>query len=85
MTIAAFNDKVLTSFTEEITDLVFMYILNNNELMDEYLDLISEHSRQDVNCQLGLRVKEWFNLENIAQDGEPKCVLIKTKYTRHRK
>ncbi len=85
MTHKQFNDKALKLFTEEITDLVFLYIQNNKDLMNDYLDLISEYDRHSVNAQLGLDVKEWFGLDNIAQDGIPKSVLIKTLYTRHKK
>lgn len=89
MSIKDFNEKVISRFTDEITDMVFQYILDDEELMDIYLDLISEHDRKTVNSQLGKAIKIRFNIDNISvngeiQKGDPKCVLIKTNYTRHK-
>lgn len=87
--IQKFNKLVITNFTDEITDLVFQYILEHDELLNEYLDLVSVSTRQSVNSQLGKAIKEKFGVDNMEKDGitikgNPKCVLIKTKYTRHK-
>lgn len=89
MSLSKFNNDLLEKFTEEITDLVFQYIMDNEELMDKYLDLISKNTRKTVNSQLGKAIKNKFGVDNIDDNGEivkgnPKCVLIKTKYTKHK-
>lgn len=90
MEIKDFNDKVIKKFTNEITDLIFLYIQNDEELMTEYLDLLSTKDRKTVNSQLGKAIKKKFDVENdIDDDGnsirnEPRSVLIKTLYTAHK-
>jgi hypothetical protein len=89
MEIKEFNDKVITQFTDEITDLIFLYIQNDEKLMSKYLDLISEKNRQTVNAQLGKSIKEKFGVDNVIDEKgntkrkEAKSILIKTKYTQH--
>jgi hypothetical protein len=89
MSTKEFNERVIHLFTDEITDIIFQYVLDNDELMCYYLDLISEHGRKTVNSQLGKAIKVRFDIDNINDDGnvqkgDPKCVLIKTEYTKHK-
>lgn len=88
MTTNEFNNKVIERFSAEMTDKIFQYIIENNDLMDQYLDLVAEKGRKTVNAQLGKAIKVRFDVENLEEDdvtikGNPKCVLIKTKYTKH--
>lgn len=91
MEIKEFNEMVIQQFTDEITDLVFLYIQNDEKLMSTYLDLISKKNRHTVNAQLGKFIKDRFNVDNVIDDNgntkrkEAKSVLIKTKYTQHLK
>lgn len=85
-----FNNEVITRFTSEITDLIFQYIENNEDLMCKYLDLVSKNTRQGVNASLGKAIAQKFLIDNaiddngFAQKEEAKSILIKTKFTKHK-
>lgn len=85
-----FAQKVIEAFRKDITDNIFLYIENNRDLMDKYLDTISVSDRKTVNSWLGRLIKEEFMVENEIDEetgrsikGNPKSVLIKTSYTKH--
>lgn len=87
-----FAKKVIEAFRKDLTDNIFLYIENDEDLMNEYLDAISESDRKTVNSWLGKLIKEEFSVENEIDDktgclvkGEPKSILIKTTYTKHSK
>lgn len=87
-----FAEEVIKAFTKDLTDNVFLYIQENEELLQMYFDAISESDRKTVNSVLGKQIKKRFDVENEIDDetgrflkGEPKSVLIKTTYTKHSK
>lgn len=88
-----FIDEVLSKFTEDITDQVFLFIQNDEKnLLQKYLDTIGKNDRQSVNSALGEQVKTYFNLKNMKSSttkeilkGKPRSYLIKTEYTKHTK
>ncbi|MFV0419159.1 MAG: hypothetical protein ACK5KT_10570 [Dysgonomonas sp.] len=87
-----FAEEVIQAFTKDLTDNVFLYIQENEELLQMYLDAISESDRKTVNSVLGKLIKKRFDVKNEIDDktgrfekGEPKSVLIKTTYTKHSK
>lgn len=83
MTLDEFKDHALESFTREITDLFFRYIEDDKNLMQEYLRVIGRESDIDsTNKRLGLEVKDWFNLDNVQENRNPKSKLIRS-YTEH--
>ena len=85
MTLNEFQQHALSEFTREITDLFFCYIEDDKDLMQEYLRVIGRESNLDAtNRNLGLAVKEWFNLENGDENKEPLSHLIRS-YTEHKK
>jgi len=85
MTLAEFQNKALTQFTKEITDIFFSYIENDKELLQDYLRVIGrEDSLDNTNKKLGAAVKEWFNLDNGIENKEPVSYLIKS-YTEHKR
>lgn len=85
MTLNEFQIHTLTEFTREITDLFFLYIEENKDLLQEYQRVIGRESSLDVtNRNLGLAVKEWFNLENGNENNDPMSHLIRS-YTEHYK
>ena len=77
-----FANKVVTQFCDELTDLLFLYIENDKELMLEYLRLVSDHSLDTVNQDLGLQFKEKFFVSNKDRNDNPKSKLIMS-YTKH--
>ena len=75
--ISDFAEKVLDRFTGQITDVVFLSIQNDRELMQEYLDLVHKHGVYGVNPQIGKAVKRRFNLENAPnRQHEPVSTVI---------
>jgi hypothetical protein len=83
MDLQEFTNKALTSFTREITDLFFLYIEGDKELMQDYLRVIGRSSNLDeTNMTLGAAVKDWFHLENGDENAEPESYLIRS-YTEH--
>ena len=85
MNVYEFQEKALTKFTKEITDVFFSYIENDDELMHDYLRVIGRDDRLDnTNQNLGMTIKEWFKLDNGVVNPHPKSKLIET-YTEHTK
>jgi hypothetical protein len=83
MTLEQFQQKALSQFTKEITDIFFCYIENDKELMQDYLRVIGrENTLDNTNMDLGAAVKAWFALENGAVNSNPKSKLIRS-YTEH--
>lgn len=85
MNLNEFKEKALTQFTKEITDLFFLFIENDEELMHDYLRVIGREGDLDTtNKRLGEAVKSWFRLENGEVNQEPMSKLIES-YTEHRR
>ena len=83
MTLQQFQQRALTQFTREITDIFFSYIENNEVLLQDYQRVIGRDSNLDeTNMSLGAAVKEWFHLENGNVNRDPKSKLIRS-YTEH--
>ena len=83
MTLQQFQQRALTQFTREITDIFFSYIENDINLLQEYQRVIGRDSNLDeTNKTLGAAVKEWFHLENGNVNKSPKSRLIRS-YTEH--
>ena len=78
-----FAQNVVSRFYEELTDLVFLYIENDRELMHQYLRLVSESNLDTVNKALGKKIKEKFGVENLDVNRSPKSKLIQS-YTKHK-
>jgi len=83
MTLQQFQQRALTQFTREITDIFFSYIENDEDLLQDYQRVIGRDSNLDeTNISLGAAVKEWFHLENGNVNRDPKSKLIRS-YTEH--
>ena len=83
MTLQQFQQRALTQFTREITDIFFSYIENDEDLLQDYQRVIGRDSNLDeTNMSLGAAVKEWFHLENGNVNRDPKSKLIRS-YTEH--
>lgn len=78
-----FAQNVFSRFYEELTDLVFLYIENDRELMHQYLRLVSENNLDTVNKALGKKIKEKFSVDNLDVNRSPKSKLIQS-YTKHK-
>jgi len=85
LTLNQFAKQALREFTREITDLFFHYIEDRKDLLQEYQRVIGRSSNLDeTNQYLGMAVKNWFNLENGAENHAPRSRLIRS-YTEHNK
>lgn len=77
MELSEFNEEVLNQFSKEITDLVFLMIQDERELMQLYLEAVGEKGRGAVNRSLGKAIKVRYNLENLTtRESEPVSSLI---------
>lgn len=74
--------KAIRKFTKCITDQLFIFIQQDEELFKEYLDAATESTTQGVNSVLGKMITEAYHLENVGVEAAPKSQLLK-KYTRH--
>ena len=74
--------KVLTLFTQRITDEIFLFLQRNPELLAEYRKAVQHSSAHGVNAVLGKMITEAYDLENLNKETNPDCPLLK-KYTRH--
>ena len=74
-----FIDKVLDRFAADISDRVFMMIQGDKELMREYLRFVRNGTDYNtLNCELGKRINERFNLRNTGRCKEPQSALIES-------
>jgi len=74
--------KAIRKFTKCITDQLFIFIQQDEELFKEYLEAATESTTQGVNSVLGKMITEAYHLENVGVEAAPKSQLLK-KYTRH--
>ncbi len=77
MELSEFNEVVVSRFSREITDLVFLLIQDERDLMQLYLDAVGEKGQGAVNRSLGKAIKTRYNLENLTtRESEPVSSLI---------
>ena len=77
-----FIQKEMDFFGENITDRIFLSIESSKESMQKYLDLVSEHGKNNVNRQIGKEIKRKFGLGNSEKETNPRSKLIKS-HTQH--
>ncbi len=74
-----FENKVINRFTDTITDRVFLLIQNDRELLQDYLDLLSNHKRNFINSDIAKAIKKRFDLDNKKlKNKQPESYLIKS-------
>lgn len=74
--------KLLSRFTRQLTDQVFLFLQQDPELYQEYQALVRESSSNGVNSVLGRMITEAYDLVNLNKETHPQSPLLK-KYTRH--
>lgn len=77
-----FANEVYTNFYRDLTDQLFLYIQNDNDLKDKYNNLISKFTKETINQDLGQLFKELFNVDNLKRNYNPESSLINS-YTQH--
>lgn len=74
--------KLLSRFTRQLTDQVFLFLQQDPELYEEYQALVRDSSPNGVNSVLGRMITEAYDLVNLNKETHPQSPLLK-KYTRH--
>lgn len=74
--------KLLSRFTRQITDQVFLFLQEDPELYAEYQAQVRESTANGVNSVLGRMITEAYDLVNLNKEKHPRSPLLK-KYTRH--
>jgi rubrerythrin len=83
MTTKEFMEKVFDKFQKEdnMTDRIFCFIESDRELLNMYLDLLSESQQQlkVVNSTIAKCIRDHYNLKNTGiSNGQPKSKLIQS-------
>ena len=79
-------DKRLSKYhhncSENITDLFFLEIEKDEELLKEYCDLVEAKNKHTMNTQFGKLIKDYWSLKNLGRCHNPQSGLIKS-YEKH--
>lgn len=75
-------EKALQEIVADIADDVFLIIQSENDSMQQYLDLVIEKGKDNVNQTIGKYVKNRLKLTNLDREDEPSSTLIQS-YQRH--
>jgi hypothetical protein len=75
-------EKALEEIVLNITDDVFLIIQSETDTMHQYIDLVSENGRDNVNQTIGKYVKNRLNLTNLDREDKPDSTLIQS-YQKH--
>lgn len=67
MHIEEFVDIVISRKNKGITDEIFLLIQNDKDFMKQYLELVEDVGRHNVNKQIGKLIKEKYHLKNDEQ------------------
>ena len=74
--------KLLSRFTRQLTDQVFLFLQQDPELYQEYQALVRKSSSNGVNSVLGRMITEAYDLVNLNKETHPP-VPAAEKVTRH--
>ena len=70
---------LLIGFDEQITDRLFLYIQEDRQRMNEYLDMVAKvGDLQEVNKQIGRAITRHYNLKGFDTETNPKNTLTLT-------
>lgn len=67
MDIEEFVDIVISRKNKGITDEIFLLIQNDKDFMKQYLELVEDAGRHNINKQIGKLIKEKYHLKNDEQ------------------
>jgi hypothetical protein len=77
-----FANEVQVEFYRRLTDLLFLCIEKNENLLKQYENLVALYGKDIINQDLGLLFKEMFNVDNLERNFNPESTLINS-YTQH--
>lgn len=80
MNLKDFTDTLMSEFDKNLTDIVFLYIESNKELMEDYLKVVSNNSElKVVNSQIARAIEKHYTLQSTGiRNEKPKSQLIKS-------
>ncbi len=61
-----FVEKSLNHFLSNVTERVFMSILNDRDLRQEYLDLVRRHDGRGLDAYIGRLIREKLPIDDVA-------------------
>jgi hypothetical protein len=73
-----FAENVISQLNKRITDLVFLEIQSDRELMQQYLGLVEAHGLAPVNRTIGKAVKAVYGLTDADRENNPQSTLIQS-------
>jgi hypothetical protein len=74
-----FADEAISDFNKRITDMIFLSIQNDRELMSKYMDLVHINGQDKVKQIIAKKIKESYQLTNApTRNKEPLSTLIKS-------
>jgi len=76
-----FKEKVISKFTENLTDYVFQMIENDRELLSSYLHLLQSHNLKSLNMTIASEIKRCYDLDEKGINKKPKSKLIQSHQT----
>ncbi len=85
--IDVFMKDVLQRFDSELIDLVFCYIESNRDLLNRYLDILSEQDGRMLrvsNSQIAKSVCQHYNLVTGEEVDNPNSKLIQSYSSLHK-
>lgn len=72
-------NQLLVGFDEQITDRLFLYIQEDRQRMNEYLEMVAKVGNlQEVNKQIGRAITRHYNLKGFDTETNPKNTLTIT-------
>ena len=78
-------NQLLVGFDEQITDSLFIFIQEDRQRMNEYLDIVAKVGNlQEVNKQIGRAITRHYNLKGFDTETNPKNTICLT-YSKLRK
>jgi hypothetical protein len=71
--------EAISKINKQITNLVFLEIQNDRQLMQHYLRCIEASGLNSTNQRIGKAVKASYQLVNLLdRDDDPSCTLIQS-------
>ena len=74
MNVNEYTEYVVNDFIKNITDNLFLYIEQNDDIMRDYMTNVNRYGLDTLNMAIGLKIKEKLSLENEPPRGKPRGI-----------
>lgn len=79
MTPVEIAENAIQKINKRITNIVFLEIQNDRDLMQKYLRCVESQGLDTTNRQIGKAVKQRYQLTNATdRENDPSCTLIQS-------